>query len=105
MRDMGANASKLEKALAEAPEDERYYGFENFGNTCYCNSVLQALYFCKPFRERVLKYGATLPSNAEENLLTCLVDLFNQVSKAQFDAHDVEAFSMSMMRGRRRPVR
>lgn len=80
---MGANASKLEKALAEAPEDERYYGFENFGNTCYCNSVLQALYFCKPFRERVLKYGATLPSNAEENLLTCLVDLFNQVSEAR----------------------
>lgn len=23
---------------------------ENFGNTCYCNSVLQTLYFCRPFR-------------------------------------------------------
>ncbi|CAG7909974.1 unnamed protein product, partial [Brassica rapa] len=27
------------------PEGERYFGFENFG------SVLQALYFCAPFRE------------------------------------------------------
>ena len=26
----------------------------NFGNTCYSNSVLQALYFCRPFREKVL---------------------------------------------------
>lgn len=76
---MGANSSKLEKALAEAPEDERYYGLENFGNTCYCNSVLQALYFCKPFRERLLKYGASLPGNVEENLLNCLADLFTQV--------------------------
>jgi hypothetical protein len=27
-----------------------------YGNTCYCNSVLQALYFCKPFREKVSNY-------------------------------------------------
>lgn len=27
-----------------------------FGNTCYCNSVLQALYFCEPFRRCVLDY-------------------------------------------------
>lgn len=77
---MGANSSKLEKALAEAPDDERYYGLENFGNTCYCNSVLQALYFCKPFRERLLPYGAALPAaSTDENLLHCLADLFVQV--------------------------
>ncbi|KAH6562365.1 hypothetical protein BASA62_009209 [Batrachochytrium salamandrivorans] len=42
--------------------EERYYGFENFGNTCYCNSVLQVLYFCKPFRDCVLCY--TFPESA-----------------------------------------
>ncbi|KAJ1657147.1 hypothetical protein IWQ61_003404 [Dispira simplex] len=35
---------------------ERYYGLENFGNTCYCNSILQALYHCPPFRDCVLGY-------------------------------------------------
>ncbi|XP_044318270.1 uncharacterized protein [Triticum aestivum] len=79
---MGAASSRLEKALGEQfPEGERYFGLENFGNTCYCNSVLQirtpknrdrrvhagasfpsppraVLYFCVPFREQLLEYYA-----------------------------------------------
>mmetsp|Transcript_44674 Transcript_44674/g.173222 ORF Transcript_44674/g.173222 Transcript_44674/m.173222 type:complete len:132 (+) Transcript_44674:68-463(+) len=52
-----STANKLDKALAtDLPEDEKYFGLENFGNTCYCNSVLQALYFCEPFRKQVLLY-------------------------------------------------
>jgi ubiquitin carboxyl-terminal hydrolase 9/13 len=35
---------------------ERLWGLENFGNTCYCNSVLQALYACEPFRQFVASY-------------------------------------------------
>ncbi|KAJ6814640.1 ubiquitin carboxyl-terminal hydrolase 3-like isoform X1 [Iris pallida] len=80
---MGATGSKLEKALGDQfPEGERYFGLENFGNTCYCNSVLQALYFCVPFREQLLDYYANNKNvgDAEENLLTCLADLFTQIS-------------------------
>lgn len=52
--------------------------FPQFGNTCYCNSVLQALYFCRPFRENVLAYKAQ--QKKKENLLTCLADLFHSIA-------------------------
>ncbi|KAK3411703.1 hypothetical protein EUGRSUZ_I00440 [Eucalyptus grandis] len=79
---MGAAGSKLEKALGDSfPEGERYFGLENFGNTCYCNSVLQALYFCVPFRDQLLDYYANNKSlGDEDNLLACLADLFTQIS-------------------------
>lgn len=80
---MGNSSSKLEKALADCPDTERYFGLENFGNTCYCNSVLQALYFCKPFRDQVLDYAATLPEDCEGNLLNCLADLFQQIQSSK----------------------
>lgn len=43
--------------------------------------LLQALYFCVPFREQLLEYYANnkSASDGEENMLTCLADLFSQV--------------------------
>jgi ubiquitin carboxyl-terminal hydrolase 12/46 len=43
--------------------------------------LFQALYFCIPFREQLLEYYSNNknPGDAEENLLTCLADLFMQV--------------------------
>ena len=42
--------------------------------------MLQALYFCKPFRERLLKYHRELPKDHKENLLTALGELFSSIS-------------------------
>lgn len=48
--------------------------------------VFQALYFCIPFREKLLEYYANnkTPGDAEENLLTCLADLFMQVKWTKY---------------------
>ena len=53
--------------------------FKQFGNTCYINSVLQALYFCKPFREKILEYKAK-NKRTKETLLACLADLFYSIA-------------------------
>lgn len=52
----------------EAPEDgtlgfpdqlvgaDKIFGYENFGNTCYCNSILQCLYHIPTLREGILNF-------------------------------------------------
>ncbi|GHJ86733.1 hypothetical protein NliqN6_3135 [Naganishia liquefaciens] len=43
--------------------EEKYFGLENFGNTCYANSVIQVLYHCDPFRQFANAYpNITLPT-------------------------------------------
>lgn len=42
-------------------------GMENFGNTCYMNSVMQALYFCDPFRESLLAYDLSAKTPKAES--------------------------------------
>nr|XP_050865363.1 ubiquitin carboxyl-terminal hydrolase 46 isoform X1 [Vespula vulgaris] len=78
---MGANISQLERDIGsdQFPPNEHYFGLVNFGNTCYSNSVLQALYFCRPFREKVLEYKAR-NKRTKETLLTCLADLFHNIA-------------------------
>jgi len=81
---MGNLTSTIEKEL---PSTEKFFGFENYDNTCYCNSVLQALYFCTPFRKHVLQYHSQHRSRsigahdeskrgADDTLLQRLADLF-----------------------------
>ena len=59
---------------------ENVSSFFQFGNTCYCNSVLQALFFCKPFRDKVLQYKQQQKTSKRETLLSCLGDLFHSIA-------------------------
>lgn len=79
----GSKTQRLEKALGTTfPESEHFYGLENFGNTCYANSVLQALYYCVPMREHCIAYAAQCEAagTTEDDLLSSLCDLFVSIS-------------------------
>lgn len=38
---------------------DKVFGMENFGNTCYCNSILQCLYYSEKFRIKLLSHHKT----------------------------------------------
>ncbi|CAI6331597.1 unnamed protein product [Periconia digitata] len=59
----------LEKLLADAGPvrddgSDKFFGFENFGSTCYCNSIVQCLYYSVPFREQVINFPSRSPIEA-----------------------------------------
>ena len=52
-----------------------------FGNSCYVNSVVQALYFCQPFRKHVLEHMQT--GEEQDTLLSVLAELFDQIATSK----------------------
>eukprot|EP01060_Flectonema_neradi_P003455 TRINITY_DN12223_c0_g1_i1.p1 TRINITY_DN12223_c0_g1~~TRINITY_DN12223_c0_g1_i1.p1 ORF type:complete len:378 (+),score=41.72 TRINITY_DN12223_c0_g1_i1:106-1239(+) len=85
---MGQDGSKQVssnvKTITPSEVSENKMGLENFGNTCYVNSVVQALYWCVPFRLAVLKYYEENNLAAGCNsLLACVGDLFLQLQSSK----------------------
>lgn len=60
---------------------EKYAGLVNVANTCYVNSVVQALYFCTPFRRSAIRqlHEDKEDDAAGETLLSGLAELFAQI--------------------------
>nr|KAJ0210525.1 hypothetical protein LSAT_V11C400193960 [Lactuca sativa] len=55
-----------------------------FSYIFFLNHNFQGLYFCVPFREQLLKYYEKVKNpDVEENLLTCLAELFTQYTKEE----------------------
>ncbi|SCV99743.1 LAFE_0B01530g1_1 [Lachancea fermentati] len=52
----------------------KVFGYENFGNTCYCNSVLQCLYSLPELRVNMLKHPER-PSNIPRKRKTQMIGL------------------------------
>ncbi|CAD8148479.1 unnamed protein product [Paramecium pentaurelia] len=69
----------LEKYLGQDfPDGEILIGFENPSNICYSNVILQALYYCKDFRNCILQHQNPINQN---NLLDLTKLLFQSISK------------------------
>ncbi|KAJ4151390.1 hypothetical protein LMH87_012092 [Akanthomyces muscarius] len=71
--DITTEVTPLEKMLQNAgalTQDgrDRFLGFENFGNTCYCNSIVQALFHSDQFREGVLNYPSLSPTDTPNGI-------------------------------------
>ncbi|SMN20608.1 similar to Saccharomyces cerevisiae YER098W UBP9 Ubiquitin carboxyl-terminal hydrolase, ubiquitin-specific protease that cleaves ubiquitin-protein fusions [Maudiozyma saulgeensis] len=60
--------SKRTDDLPFGDGSNKVFGFENFGNTCYCNSVLQCLYNHREFRTNVLTYPIIKDETRERKL-------------------------------------
>lgn len=48
--------TKVTESMPFGDGSNKVFGYENFGNTCYCNSVLQCLYNLTEFRLQLLQY-------------------------------------------------
>lgn len=64
----GIDEKDLPWDAEDLPDVPNMLGMQNFGYTCYVNSVIQALYYCKPFRESLLAYSALVEASASQKL-------------------------------------
>ncbi|KEG11912.1 putative ubiquitin hydrolase, putative,cysteine peptidase, Clan CA, family C19 [Trypanosoma grayi] len=92
---MGSPSSNASSAAPALPIHTRFLeingypaGLENYGNTCYCNAVLQLFYHCSPLRLRLLEVhklyakGKGRTGFEEDTVLALVADLFAKMHKA-----------------------
>jgi ubiquitin C-terminal hydrolase len=65
----GGAAARAAAFTAPPAVSERVVGLDNCGNTCYCNAVLQALYFCVPLRIRLERLHAVIKGDVAPEAL------------------------------------
>ncbi|KAE8351915.1 putative ubiquitin carboxyl-terminal hydrolase creB [Aspergillus coremiiformis] len=65
---------------------DKFFGMENFGNTCYCNSILQCLYYSVPFREAVVNYPTRTPIESLEAALAKTLRYQNPAANFEAEA-------------------
>ncbi|KAE8387883.1 putative ubiquitin carboxyl-terminal hydrolase creB [Aspergillus alliaceus] len=65
---------------------DKFFGMENYGNTCYCNSILQCLYYSVPFREAVVNYPTRTPIESLEAALAKTLRYQNPVANLEAEA-------------------
>ncbi|KAI0408861.1 cysteine proteinase [Xylaria palmicola] len=81
----------LQNAGAIRPDgSDKFFGMENFGNTCYCNSIVQALFYTTAFREQVLNFPPLSPPdtpNGSRPRVNVQIRAANTNGTAQKDAN------------------
>ncbi|KAK4194433.1 hypothetical protein QBC40DRAFT_33722 [Triangularia verruculosa] len=83
----------LQHAGAIRPDgSDKFFGLENFGNTCYCNSILQALYYSEPFRENVVNYPLFPPDSIHKKVNVSIREPIQTNAK---DAKDAKGKAVS----------
>lgn len=75
----------------ESLPNHGYVGLLNQGCTCYMNSILQQIYYVKPFSQAVIDFES-LNENQDDDLFYQLKVLFSQLSATRFRYYDPISF-------------
>jgi len=82
-----SQVDNMSNSLTDAVDNFKVLKWKNVSYAVFAVCLLQALYFCVPFRDQLLEYcgqNNKMIGDTEENLLTCLSELFTQVRFCSF---------------------